>query len=206
MTSRELIAAEADNTDRIVLYREGIFWKAYERSAFAVCTQIRPFKPTKRSLKTLGGEELISVGFPMASERTVLGSLTLLDRKPDRLVSASLRPIVAEEFEAWKSSVPTTPPRIRTTVAGNGTLPHICPDAAESATSGIYDGVPDFRERDPLTEPVGDTMRAYLATARDVVERVRAFDLASSTPMECMMFILELQKTLSACGDNGTIR
>ena len=64
MTSKDFIRAEAENTDRIILYREGLFWKAYERSAFAVCTQIRPFKPTKRSLKTLDGGELISIGFP----------------------------------------------------------------------------------------------------------------------------------------------
>lgn len=53
MTSKDFIRAEAENTDRIILYREGLFWKAYERSAFAVCMQVRPFKPTKRSLKTL---------------------------------------------------------------------------------------------------------------------------------------------------------
>ncbi len=37
MTSQDFIRTEAANTDRIILYREGLFWKAYERSAFAVC-------------------------------------------------------------------------------------------------------------------------------------------------------------------------
>lgn len=68
MTSREFIQEEAGNEDRIVLYREGLFWKAYERSAYAVCTQIRPFKPTKRSLKTLDGGALVSIGFPCSTE------------------------------------------------------------------------------------------------------------------------------------------
>ena len=29
MTSRDFLSAESANTDRIVLYREGLFWKAY---------------------------------------------------------------------------------------------------------------------------------------------------------------------------------
>ena len=47
MTSQDFIRAEAENTDRIILYKEGLFWKAYERSAYILCTQVRPFKPTK---------------------------------------------------------------------------------------------------------------------------------------------------------------
>lgn len=35
-----------------------------------------------------------------------------------------------------------------------------------------------------------------LSTACVVAERVRGFDLASSTPMECMLFISDLKKTL----------
>ena len=31
MTSQDFIRTEAANTDRIILYREGLFWKAYER-------------------------------------------------------------------------------------------------------------------------------------------------------------------------------
>ena len=83
MTSKDFIRAEAENTDRIILYREGLFWKAYERSAFAVCMQVRPFKPTKRSLKTLGGGELISIGFLSSTEDRVLDGLTRLETEPD---------------------------------------------------------------------------------------------------------------------------
>jgi hypothetical protein len=34
MTFREIIGREEQNTDSIWLYREGMFMKAYERSAF----------------------------------------------------------------------------------------------------------------------------------------------------------------------------
>ena len=63
MTSKDFIEAEAGNNGSIILYREGLFWKAYEKSAYAVCTQIKPLKAIKRRLKSLGGGEIVSVGF-----------------------------------------------------------------------------------------------------------------------------------------------
>ncbi len=50
------------------MFREGMFWRAYERSAFALVKQVHPFKPIKRAYKALGGGELVYVGFPMSSE------------------------------------------------------------------------------------------------------------------------------------------
>jgi len=106
MTSRDFIAAEATNTDRIILYREGLFWKAYERSAYALCSQVRPLKPTRKVLKALRGGDLISVGFPSASESATVGSLAVIERTDDRLVVAAPRPIDVGSFHAWKAAVP----------------------------------------------------------------------------------------------------
>ena len=48
---------------QVVLFLEGKFWKAYERSAWALA-RLYNFKPSKRFVK-LVGEEVISVGFPL---------------------------------------------------------------------------------------------------------------------------------------------
>lgn len=62
-TIKEILLAERNREIvRIVLFLEGKFWKAYERSAFAL-TQRFGFKPSKRYIK-LVEEEIISVGFP----------------------------------------------------------------------------------------------------------------------------------------------
>lgn len=62
-TIKEILQAERNrDTVRIVLFLEGKFWRAYERSAFAL-TQRFGFKPSKRYIK-LVEEEIISVGFP----------------------------------------------------------------------------------------------------------------------------------------------
>ncbi|UEA86476.1 hypothetical protein [Alistipes senegalensis] len=106
MTSQDFIRTEAANTDRIILYREGLFWKAYERSAFAVCSQVRAFKTTKKALKTLGGGHLVSIGFPAASENAVCGALECISREQDRVVFAAPRAVDAAEFEVWKAAQP----------------------------------------------------------------------------------------------------
>lgn len=59
MTSKEIITLEDSNTGCINLYKEGLFWRAYERSAYALCTRVHPFKAMKRQLKVLGGEPLV---------------------------------------------------------------------------------------------------------------------------------------------------
>lgn len=134
MTSRQLIAAEANNTDRIALYREGLFWKAYERSAYALCTQVRPFKPTRKVLKTLAGGDIVSVGFPTRAADRILAGLVRIDESSLSCISndssstaacepsangsvdvssSALRMLLVaphaideSDFRAWKSALP----------------------------------------------------------------------------------------------------
>lgn len=48
MTSKDSIEAEAGNNGSIILYREELFWKAYERSAYVTCMQSRIIKACER--------------------------------------------------------------------------------------------------------------------------------------------------------------
>jgi hypothetical protein len=63
MTYKEILDREDSNTDSIWLYREGIFMKAYDRSAFFVHTLIQPFKLSSRYIKNVN-RDVISLGFP----------------------------------------------------------------------------------------------------------------------------------------------
>lgn len=102
MTSKDFIEAEAGNNGSIILYRKGLFWKAYEKSSYAVCTQIKPLKAIKRRLKSLGGGEIVSVGFPCKHEQKYIGSLEHMETMLDRLVLRTLKPIDEQRFEEWK--------------------------------------------------------------------------------------------------------
>ena len=171
MTSQDFIRTEAANTDRIILYREGLFWKAYERSAFAVCSQVRAFKTTKKALKTLGGGHLVSIGFPAASENAVCGALECISREQDRVVFAAPRAVAAGPGIA---------------VAGN---------------PAVAGHLPEERMRSPSEAESRPGMRYAeadfsLTAACRVAGALKEFNLAEKTPLECMMFLSELKKMI----------
>lgn len=89
------------------LFREGNFYKAYERSAYLLCTFVHPFKVNVRSLKGLD-EPLVSIGFPLSSyEKFCSGMIpeAPIAGQPDSVVlSISPKPDFAG-FVLWKSSV-----------------------------------------------------------------------------------------------------
>ena len=160
MTSKDFIEAEAGNNGSIILYREGLFWKAYEKSAYAVCTQIKPLKAIKRRLKSLGGAEIVSVGFPCKHEQKYIGSLEHMETMPDRLVLRTLKPIDGQRFEEWKQEL-----------------------SSEHSVVGRRDACVQNLSRSNI--PHGE-----------LIMRIRMFNLAESTPMDCMLFVNELKKML----------
>ena len=220
MTSQDFIRTEAANTDRIILYREGLFWKAYERSAFAVCSQVRAFKTTKKALKTLGGGHLVSIGFPAASENAVCGALECISREQDRVVFAAPRAVDAAEFEVWKAAQPLKEAvrRTKTAVAAVDTdvaAADIAATGAVAAGPGFAAGpgitvagnpavaghLPEERMRSPSEAESRPGMRYAeadfsLTAACRVAGALKEFNLAEKTPLECMMFLSELKKMI----------
>ena len=66
MTKLEICAIEDANPGQLYLYPEGAFYKAYQKSAWILCTKVNPFKLSSRLLKGLEAP-LLSVGFPQSS-------------------------------------------------------------------------------------------------------------------------------------------
>jgi len=63
MTIAEKLAQE--DGQQVRLYKQGLFWTAYEESALLLCSQ-RPLKVQRRWYKSVG-REVLSVGFPDSS-------------------------------------------------------------------------------------------------------------------------------------------
>lgn len=69
----EILHYEAEKqSNEVVLFLEGKFWKAYEKSAY-VLTMLYGFKPSKRYVK-LVNQDIISVGFPQESLQKYIGN------------------------------------------------------------------------------------------------------------------------------------
>ena len=104
MTFREIIEREDHNVDSIWLYREGMFMKVYERSAFFAHTLIHEFKLSKRYKKTVN-MDVISLVFP---EQTIQKWLNgyVYEWVQDGLLRCHMRKAFDEvEFNNWKEGV-----------------------------------------------------------------------------------------------------
>ena len=66
MTFAQILESEDSNRNKIILYREGIFLKAYEHSAFLCFKYIHSFKLSYRFIKSVN-RYVISLGFPDAT-------------------------------------------------------------------------------------------------------------------------------------------
>lgn len=105
---KEIILVESSNVDEIHLFREGIFYKAYERSAFAFVTHFAHFEVKKKFVKNVASD-IVSIGFPTSSidrhfnekdvEKTRTGLKVLLNT-----------PIDLSAFETWKNGIKSAEP------------------------------------------------------------------------------------------------
>lgn len=179
MTVKEIIHLESGNQATIILLREGIFWKAYEKSAFAFFHQVHPYKPIRKWVQTVKGD-LISLGFPMASTDSVLKDREILLQQEDRLVLSAL-PIVQEEFENWKQSVSMT-----------------LPDTGQKKLSPVSETVVTSQEDlRPAAAVVPVSQGSFSTFYEQLVESIRFFNLESKTPVECMLFLMELKRKIA---------
>ena len=113
MTTNEILQLEENNTNLVVLYREGMFWKAYERSAYLICTQIHPFRVTTRYISKLAGAAIASIGFPDTSLEKFMGKYHPIARGYDSITYSGFHSVNEQDFLLWKGrqSLPkaTTP-------------------------------------------------------------------------------------------------
>ena len=100
----EIADRESRNENEIVLYPEGLFYKAYDRSAFACVNRIPTFKPSKKRIKYCA-REVASIGFPASALPKYFP--TAPRPLPDGRVVIRLKDrIDADACNLWKSSLP----------------------------------------------------------------------------------------------------
>ena len=144
----EIANRESRNVNEIVLYPEGLFYKAYDRSAFACISRIPAFKPSKKRIKYCA-REMASIGFPAAALPKYFP--TAPRPLPDgRVVIALKDRIDADACQAWKSSLPLKERRPRGSSKAKAYVPiggrdggtlfvhpvDLLPDGPAAATAG----------------------------------------------------------------------
>ncbi|MFR9543839.1 MAG: hypothetical protein SNH27_17570 [Rikenellaceae bacterium] len=115
MTTKEIFSAEIANIDKIILYKEGIFYKAYEKSAYAFVLRLNPYATKKKYVKVICSD-LVSIGFPMTSLDKFKDQVEILERTDERIVIKT-DDINTTEFEAWKEALPIHEPQPKEVVS-----------------------------------------------------------------------------------------
>ncbi|WP_288815525.1 hypothetical protein [uncultured Alistipes sp.] len=212
----EIAAREDRNLYEIVLYPEGLFYKAYERSAFACVSRVSPFKPSKKHIKYCA-RDMVSVGFPAA----VLSKYFPSAPRPladGRVVIALTDRIDPGACEVWKASLPLKERQPRGSanrissrvpvplkeeqreplfIRSADMLPKV--PILSSPTTGISERVSPMAVRHVAERDV-----AKFRTEREtpnprtekVIRLIREFRLEAATPVECVLFVADLKKEI----------
>jgi len=101
---------ESTNMGVMILRPEGMFYRAYEHSAFLVCKTVKEFKPTKRFFKKIG-KEVVSIGFPQDTYGKYIGERGAVFDADGTIRVQSGAEIDDVLFRSWKDSLPLAGPR-----------------------------------------------------------------------------------------------
>jgi hypothetical protein len=102
MTIKEKI--QHTDASTVNFHKEGIFWMAYEQSAYAVC-KLKEYKANKKFVKAVNAE-VVSVGFPDKALGGIL-SYFEIQQKTDSQISLRTRgELSLQTVQQWKAELP----------------------------------------------------------------------------------------------------
>ncbi len=125
---KDIIAGEDSSKQVIKLYKEGIFYKAYEYSAYLFVKHIKAYQ-VKRKYSVQLKQDLVSIGFPITSfsSLSLPQNASVKDFGDLQEISLSKENIDLQGFEEWKASIPMMEPKVKdnvnkASVGGNGSF------------------------------------------------------------------------------------
>ncbi|MBQ7941986.1 MAG: hypothetical protein IJ328_06235 [Muribaculaceae bacterium] len=104
-TIKERIEREQSNIDKIYLYKEGIFYKAYERSAYLWITNICNYEIKKRYVKTVD-RMIVYIGFPISALENRLLNRVYREESEYTIVEPDTASVIdAEAYNEWHKAL-----------------------------------------------------------------------------------------------------
>jgi len=169
MTFKERLNREKDNHSAIILFNDrGLFYNVLERSAYAFCTRIKPFKVHVKTLKGLD-DPFVSIGVPVAQKDTYLKFLNFTTDDQGNVMAQLDKAIDEKDFQEWKK--------------------HILDNYNEKKEKAENTFI--------LEEQIEDTdKQEEKIILRQCFQEVKTLNIASMTPMEAMLYLNSLQQKL----------
>lgn len=182
---------ETVNTGVVHLWLEGMFWKAYERSAYIFCHRVNDYKPYKKWIKAVGGE-VVAIGFPSkAFDRMVDGRVVeYIDEKHCLLTGFSVDAQELKGFQEWKKKLASFPYSV---VASGNCTDHTVSEEKVANRVVLKESPMSVPPSDQGGQSVApDALIVRLERAEAIVGELRRFRMESATPLQCMIFLSSL--------------
>jgi hypothetical protein len=157
---REILQKERPENTIIHLYKEGVFLKGYEQSAFLFLNHIKQEYQVKTKYIKVVHQWICSIGFPESVLNALVNDLKVVPtgQGADILLDKA---IDKQSYEQWKDECIRIQKEPQTPVS--------------------------------VSAPADSTS---LVVSNDVYKQLLSFDLANKTPMQCLLFLSELQRQL----------
>ena len=95
------------------LYKEGIFWTAYEQSTYYVWL-LKGYKPTKKRYKKMD-KEVVQIGFPKVDALLENQNISIVAQQDTFISFNTITPIEIVDFKGWKNALTSMPIGVKTT-------------------------------------------------------------------------------------------
>jgi hypothetical protein len=101
----DILLLENDSQGKINLFLEGIFWKAYQQSAYKILQNYpKKLKVSKKFIKVVK-EEVVSVGFPESSLDKIFAPESI-EKISEKHICVNCPPFDAEDYQKWFDAQP----------------------------------------------------------------------------------------------------
>lgn len=132
-TIRQIIEKERENQGKIYLHKEGIFYRAYNRSAYMWVTHICEYEVKTRYVKSVG-ENIYYVGFPTSALETRLAHHVHKHDGDCVEVSCDEVGFAENDYIAWTESLSS----------GKGEEPHTVSHDEDESSETVIDAIRRF--------------------------------------------------------------
>lgn len=108
MKIKEILKIEDANEGGIYLFRSGIFWRAYNRSAYLIIKTSRPFQPIRKHVKAVR-QDVVYIGFPDTILDDVLrpfsGEGLEVRKEKDQVIIEFKEQVSTGVYHAWFNQI-----------------------------------------------------------------------------------------------------
>ena len=105
MKLSEILLLESNNNKVIHLLKDGLFWRAYNVSAFLFVSHIKKYQLTKKFYKNVNAE-VVHLGFPDTVLPDLLKGLTQADiQRDEKHIIIKKYSCEKSQYDDWKASI-----------------------------------------------------------------------------------------------------